>query len=166
MRAFMKKLINQSHSALTGGRCSSRKHLSGYTILETMFGATVMVLAITTSITTMQRAFLALDCARKITLAGQIMQGEFEKMRLEDWSVITGYPSSADVTASAKANFSTSSAIINTFTINRTVSDVHTDMKLITLTTTWKGYDGRVHSRSYSTYYGKNGLYDYFYNSY
>jgi hypothetical protein len=138
----------------------------GFTILETVFGATVMLLAITTSITTMQHAFLALDCARKVTLSGQIMQSEFEKMRLEDWSVIAGYAASTDITASAKASFASSSAIINTFTMTRTVSDVHTDMKLITITTTWKSYDGRQHSRSYSTYYGKNGLYDYFYNSY
>lgn len=40
-----------------------------------MVASTVMALAITTAITTMQQAFLALDSARNITLAGQILQG-------------------------------------------------------------------------------------------
>jgi hypothetical protein len=166
MRNFTAKPTGHAESDPTGANKVPVSSRSGYTILETMFGAMVMVLAITTSITTMQRAFLALECARKVTMAGQIMQGEFEKMRLEDWSVIAGYPASADITATAKASFASSSAITGTFTLRRTVSEVHPDMKLITLATTWKGYDGRTHSREYSTYYGKNGLYDYFYNSY
>jgi hypothetical protein len=126
-----------------------------------------MILAITTSITTMQRAFLALDVARKVTLAGQVMQSEFERLRLEKWDTIIAYPASDDITATTKSAFSGgSSEIFNTFTVKRTIEDVHVDMKLIKLTTTFKSYDGRLHSRSYSTYYGKNGLYDYFYNSY
>ena len=38
-------------------------------------------------------------------------------------------------------------------------------MKKVTLTVTWRSYDGRNITRSYSSYYGQNGLYDYFYNS-
>ena len=53
----------------------------GFTIVEVMMAAIVMAFAITTSITTMQRAFLAIDAARGVTYAGQIMQSELEKMR-------------------------------------------------------------------------------------
>lgn len=131
-----------------------------------MIAATIMALAITTSLTVLQRAFVALDLARKITLAGQVMQSEFERMRLDDWAVIDAYGATTDLTGSIGSAFGASAAITNTFTLARTVSDVRADLKQITLTIGWRTYDGRAFSRSYTTYYGKNGLYDYFYNSY
>ena len=127
--------------------------------------AGVMALAITTAITTMQRAFLALDSARNITLAGQIMQSEFEKMRLKNWATINGYEA-GPTTLTLDSVFTSNSAVGNRFTLKRSVAEVHTDMKEITLTIAWNGYDGHAFSRSYKTYYGKNGLYDFFYNSY
>jgi prepilin-type N-terminal cleavage/methylation domain-containing protein len=145
---------------------TSRRLLRGFTILEVMIAAMVMALVLTTSLTTLQSGFLALDSARKITLAGQIMQSEFEKMRLADWTAINAYPATSDLTPNITAGFGASAAITSTFTLTRTVAEVHTDMKQITLTMTWKGYDGRLFTRSYSTTYGQHGLYDYFYNSY
>ena len=129
--------------------------------------AIVMAFAITTSITTMQRGFLALDTARNISTAGQIMQSEFEKMRLKSWTENTG-PGGRLVTGlvTIDPSYTANPAVGNRFTLNRTVSDVHTDlMKTVTLTISWKSYDGRPLSSSYTTYYGKNGLYDYFYNT-
>ncbi len=137
----------------------------GFTIVEVMVAAGVMALAITSAITTMQSAFLALDSARNITLAGQIMQGELEKMRLKDWATIAAYPSSA-TTVTIDPAFTSNAAIGNRFTLERTVADVNSDMKQVTLTITWRGYDARPYSRFYTTYYGRNGLYDFFYNSY
>jgi Tfp pilus assembly protein PilV len=146
-----------------------RKHgvrnLAAFTILEVVIATAVLALAITTSLTTLQSAFLALDSARKITMAGQIMQTEFEKTRLEDWATVSSFGSSTDLTSTISVP-SSSTPITNTFTLTRTVGEVHAEMKQITLTTTWKTYDGRLVSRSYTTYYGKNGLYDYFYNSF
>ena len=153
-----------------GKRCRG-----GFTIFEVMVAGIVMVFAITTSITTMQRAFLALDSARNTTLAGQILQSEFEKMRLKDWKTVVGgngyagYEYNADDSAVAQPvtlEIDAAYAAIGTrFTLTRTVSDVHTDMKKITLVIVWRGYDGRSVSRSYYIYYGRNGLYDFFYNS-
>jgi hypothetical protein len=115
----------------------------------------------------MQRAFLALDSARNVTLAAQIMQSEFEKMRLKNWDTINAYDVAPTVTTlTIDSSFTSNSAIGNRFTLTRTVSLVHTDMKQVTLSISWRGYDGRTITRSYSTYYGKNGLYDFFYNSY
>lgn len=129
--------------------------------------AGVMALAITTSITTMQQAFLALDKARNVSTAGQIMQCDFEKMRLKSWdeNIATGGRLIAG-TAAIDSSYTSNLAIGNRFTMTRTVSDVHTDvMKKVTLTVSWKGYDGSPLSRSYTTYYSKGGLYDYFYNT-
>ena len=145
----------------------ARRRRRAFTIAEVMIAGTVMALAITTSITTMQSAFLALDAARNITLSGQIMQGEFEKMRLKSWDTIATYQSRTQPeTLTIDSTFTSNAAIGSRFTLTRTITDVNADMKEITLTIAWRGIDARPLSRFYKTYYGRNGLYDYFYNSY
>ena len=155
----VKKLLGRRPDRI-GFRCRR-----AFTIAEVMIAAGVMALAITTSITTMQSAFLALDSARNVTLAGQIMQGEFEKMRLKDWNTIAAYPLSA-TTLTIDSAFTSNAAIGNRFTLKRSVRNLNDDLKEITLTINWSGYNGQSFSRFYKTYYGRNGLYDYFYNSY
>lgn len=145
-------------------RIRCKKNDSGFTILEVMLAAIVMAFAITTSITTMQRGFLTLDTARNTTIAGQIMQSEFEKMRLAPWATIDAYASSTNP-LSVDSSFTSNAYIGTRFSMARTVTLIRTGMKQITLTVTWRNYDGRSISRSYSSYYGQNGLYDYFYNS-
>ena len=142
-----------------------RRIRRGFTIAEVMIAAGVMALAITTSITTMQSAFLALDTARNITLAGQIMQGELERMRLKNWTTIGTYQAMTQPTT-LTIDSTVTNAIGNRFTLTRQITDAATDLKEITLTISWRSFDGRAQSRYYKTYYGRNGLYDYFYNSY
>lgn len=147
---------------------SKRPRWAAFTILEVMLAAAIMAFAITTSITTMQRAFLSLDTARNITIAGQIMQSEFEKMRLRDWSVIGAY-STTQTELTIDSAFTSNSFINTRFKLYRDVTEINmgtgVGMRQITLTCRWRNYDGRTLSRSYTSYYGQNGLYDYFYNS-
>lgn len=149
-----------------------RRRSGGFTIAEVMMAAIVMAFAITTSITTMQRAFLAVDAARGVTYAAQIMQTELEKMRLSPWgngtsgagsgtTGVSAYPTTA-TSVTIDSSFTSTSYIGNRFTLTRTATTVHTGMIKVSLTVSWKGYDGRTLSRSYITYYGQNGLYDYF----
>ena len=51
------------------------------------------------------------------------------------------------------------------FTCTRAITDLKTDMKQITLTATWRGYDGQEHTARLITRYGKSGLNDYFYTT-
>ena len=148
----------------SGRPTTSRKR--GFTIVEVMAAAGVMAFAITTSITVMQRSFLAVDTARNISYASQIMQCELEKMRLRPWATISTYaPSTISVTTdvTVDSSFRSNTYIGNRFTMTRTANRMHADtMMQIQLTITWRSYDGRTISRSYITYYGKDGLYDYF----
>jgi Tfp pilus assembly protein PilV len=158
-------------------RCATRRTGRAFTILEVMMAATVMALALTTSITTMQRGFLSLDTARNITIAGQILQCEVEKMRMVPWGTINAYAASTPNLA-IEENFKNNPAVKARFTLSRTVTDVPTStnvptsvtttpdgMKEMTFTVSWTSYDGRPLSRSYTTYYGQKGLYDYYFNS-
>jgi type II secretory pathway pseudopilin PulG len=138
---------------------------AGFTIFEVGMAAAIMALALVSSITVMQRAFNALDTARAITYATQIMQNEMEKMRLLNWATVSAYPTTATTVTidSAFTNTSIGSRFIG---MTRAVETIHTNtnggMRKITLTVSWKTVDGRTLTRSFVTYYGQNGLYDYF----
>lgn len=128
--------------------------------------AIVMAFAITTSITTMQRAFLALDTSRNLTLAGQIMVSEMERIRMLSWTDVSAFDLSPTVTNVVLD--STFSQMASRFTMTRTVTlpdASNTNIREITLTITWRGYDGRQHTRSYTTHYARFGIHDYIYNT-
>ncbi|MEO7412340.1 MAG: hypothetical protein ABIZ81_03195 [Opitutaceae bacterium] len=148
----------------------------GFTILEVMMAATVMALAIGSSIIVLQFGMRAIDTARCNTLAGQILQSQMEKLRMLNWGQLTQTSSSA---ASA-ATFTPDVAIgtipeLQRFRVagvaNRCSQSIvsapvvlsDTKMVLITLTASWRGLDGQLHTRRYITYYGKDGLSDFFY---
>jgi Tfp pilus assembly protein PilV len=147
-----------------GNMAPGRTLKSGFTIVEVMMAAAVMVLAITTSITTMQRALLSLDTARNLTIGGQIMQSEMEKMRLKDWTTISAYPA-GPTTLTIDTVFTSNPIIGSRFRLSRAVTTPETDMREIRLTITWRSIDGRTISRSYTTHYSRFGLYDYYYNN-
>lgn len=145
---------------------------SGFTIVEVAVAAIVMTLVIATSLTTLGRGFNSLDTARCLSYASQIMQGEMEKMRLTQWgdgtaagngtTGVTAYPTAATNIPITSTFYTTAGDLGSRMTLSRTTSNVHTGMILITTTITWTTFDGRTLSRSYFTYYGKNGLYDFF----
>ncbi len=125
--------------------------------------AMVMAMGISTSVLVIQRGFAMQDTARNITTAGQIMTSQMEQYRMLDWATVTAYPTAATA-VSLDSAFSGSSSVGSRFTMSRTVSTPATDIRQITLTVTWTGYDGRRLSRSMTTYYARYGIHDYIYN--
>ncbi len=141
--------------------------------------AAVMALAISSALLVMSRGFASLDSARCISYASQIMQSELEKMRLTHWgngtaagnatpdpitgltTGVTSYPTTSTA-VTIDSSFTTAGDIGSRMTLTRIATDVHTGMIQVTLTIRWTTFDGRTLSRSYITYYGKNGLYDFF----
>ncbi len=143
-----------------------------FTILEVSLAATVMALGISSSMIAMQTGFKALDVARDTTLASQILQSEIERLRLLSWSntsttaidSITELPETEAV--SLATMFSSSTALAEKFQVSRTVvrDERRPDfVRYITISVTWRSYDGRSHTRSFRSMYAKNGLYDYYY---
>lgn len=128
-------------------------------------GATaIMALAIATSVTTMQRGFTAIDTARSLATVGQILQGEVEKMRMSPWETVNAYsdqktPLTVDPALTAIAS------IGNRFSLSRTATNPQTELKQVVFLVEWRALDGRPLQRSFTTVYGRLGLYDYFYNS-
>ena len=137
--------------------------------MEAALAAFVMAFGIATSIIVMQMGFKALNDARDTTLASQIMQSEIERLRMMPWDLPGGTVDSiqelpASETVDITSTFN--SQIASRFALVRTVAADSTrpsDVKNIELSVTWHSYDNRSHTRSFSTIYSKNGLYDYYY---
>jgi prepilin-type N-terminal cleavage/methylation domain-containing protein len=142
-------------------RSRDRRPPAGFTLVEVMIAAIVLVLGITTAITTLQRGFQALDTARQTTYASQVMQSELERLRLKSWAQLQAVQESGETAVTVAALTGTTGS----FRCTRTIRDLKTDMKEITLVAVWNGYDGRPHTVSYITRYARSGLYDYFYTA-
>lgn len=136
------------------------KGAGGFTLVEVMVASTVLVFGIVTAVTTSQRGLQALDTARNLTAASQIMQSEMECIRLLSWTQLGALQHSGDTTVAVPPT-----AGLARFACTREITDLKTDMKQITLTAVWRGYDGREHTARLITRYGKSGLNDYFYTT-
>lgn len=136
----------------------------GLTTLETMLAATFMAFALTTSITTMQRAFLMLDTARNLTIGGQILQSAVEQTTMLPWENVSQFPATA--TLPIGSAFTDYAKVGNRFTLTRDVKKVRGNDELleITFTLSWRTVSG-PRARSYILRYSRYGCYDFVYNS-
>ncbi|MDI1319174.1 MAG: hypothetical protein PSW75_03130 [bacterium] len=135
----------------------------GVTIAEVAMAAMFMALVLTTSITTLQRAFISLQNARDLNIVSQMLQSEMEKMRLADWGTVNAL-SGSSTQIPLDTTFTTNAFVGNRFTLTRTVADPKTGTRVITLRINWVGADKRPLYRNLSLRYSRNGLYDYFYS--
>lgn len=136
-------------------RARNLRSFRAFTLVEVMVASTVLIFGIVSAITVSQRGLQALDTARNLTTATQLMQNEMERVRLLNWAQLGTLQQSGDTTVTHPDS--------DRFTCTREIADVKTDMKEIRLVASWRGYDGRPHTARLITRYGKNGLNDYFY---
>lgn len=149
------------------------RDVRGFTIMEVTMATFVMAFGIATSIIALQMGFKAIDVARDSTLAAQIIQSEIERLRLLPWSnssttaidSIADFPNGTTETVPLTTMFTSSAALIAKYEVTRTVTTdtTRSDVRYITLQVAWNSYDGRRHTRSFTTMYARNGLYDYYY---
>lgn len=144
-----------------------RSRRAAFTIVEVLVATAVMVFGISSAIIVIQSGFRALDTARNTTLASQIIQSELERVRLLSWTAVAALPSTGSLNfADIFPAGETTDRIARRFTVVRTAADVHGktgEIREIALSVTWRGIDGISHTRTSSTQYAKNGLYDYYY---
>ncbi len=134
------------------------RHRRSFTIVEVMVAAAVLALGITGAITVSQRGLQAVDTARNLTAASQVMQSEMERLRLMSWAQLQALQDSGTTDVPVEVPR-------GRYTCTRRILDLKADMKEITLTASWQGYDGRPHTARLITRYGKTGLNDYFYTA-
>jgi Tfp pilus assembly protein PilV len=131
-----------------------RTSVDGFTLIEVMLAAAVMLAGIVGMMQVVTSASEMLDASRKQTIATRIMHGEIERVRVTDWSQLELLPETEQI--ALNSSFQT---IGQGFRCVRQIATVKSGMKLVTYTVTWTGNTGRAYSRTSSTYIGKNGLY-------
>jgi prepilin-type N-terminal cleavage/methylation domain-containing protein len=139
-------------------KAATSRTARGFTLVEVAMAVIVLALALTTAITAMQRAFLQFDTARNLGVAANILQCEMERQRLLTWAEV----SNAGYVPVIDPSFARNPAIGGRFTLSRAVAVRSPQSVQVTLTVSWRGYDGRNLSRSYTTYYTQGGLHEYF----
>lgn len=153
------------HAGPLGRRDSIRsRRRKGFTILEVAMSTFVMAFGIATAIVAMQSGFRHVDLARGSTLASQILQSEMERIRMMNWSGVSALPASEIFDGATF--FSNSSDVVGKFTVTRTRtadSARPTEVMNLAISVQWQTYDARWHTRSFTSIYTKNGLYDYYY---
>jgi len=125
-----------------------------------------MIFGITSSIMAMQSGFRQVDLARRTTVASQILQSQLEDIRMKNWATIYALPASATKYVDNQGVVTTTVPTNTQYTITTTATDDSTrptEVKSIKIIVTWTSYDGISHTRSFSSIYAKNGLYDYYY---
>lgn len=132
--------------------------VGAFSLVEVMVASMVLVFGIVSAITAMQSGLKALDTARNLATATQLMQTEMERLRLKSWSQLEAVQLSGATTVAPDA---AASSLPAQFACTRRITSPKTDMKEITLVATWNGYDGRAHTARLVTRYGRNGLSDY-----
>lgn len=131
---------------------------AAFSLLEVMIAAFVLATGILSSLLVLQRGLQALDTARHLTAATQIMQSEMERLRLKSWTQLQALQDANDTVVPIDA-----AAPGLPISCSRAITDQKPGMKRIVLTATWQGYDGRPHTARMITNYAQDGLNDYYY---
>jgi type II secretory pathway pseudopilin PulG len=145
-----------------GSSAAQAERSAGFTILEVMLAAVILVVGITSAITTLQTGLRAVDNARNYSTAAQLMQNEMERLRLKSWTQLQSLQESGNTSVAVPASGISSRV---PFACTRQIRDVKPDMKEIALVSNWQSYDGHTHTVQLVTRYSKTGLYDYFYTA-
>lgn len=114
----------------------------GFTIVEVMMASVILVVGFIGMISAITIGSEMLATANRSTIATQIIAHETEKLRLKDWSYISGLGNASAATYDSTASGSTAidTAIAGsgvTFSLSRTVTTITTDLREVTFTVTW-----------------------------
>jgi Tfp pilus assembly protein PilV len=119
---------------------STHRRIEGFTIVEVMMAAVILVVGFMGMITALTLGSEMMATARRQTLANQILTHEIEKLRLSSWSTVSGL-ATASTTVTVDAQFTNAIAACgltsSDLTLTRTAADFTTDLREVTFTLTW-----------------------------
>jgi Tfp pilus assembly protein PilV len=134
-----------------------------FTILEVAIAGTVLLMGLCSCLLALQKGYIAIDTARRSSMAAQLMQSEIERLRMKSWTEIYALKNTGeDITGTVSAMYANSDAAAN-FTVTRSITEPKASMLVIKVTVTWTGMNNISHTRSLQTQYSKNGLHDFYY---
>ena len=136
----------------------SARSQNGFTLVEVMIGMLVLSISIAGVTGLIAQSFFCLENSRKLNHVSQVLQTEIENIRTYSWAEIEAMPFWSE--------FEPSVGTLDLSKLNlvceRYVFDSKANQKKIRLMASWTDLRSITHTRSYETYYTKEGLSDYF----
>jgi type II secretory pathway pseudopilin PulG len=140
---------------------------AAFSLIEVMMAAVIISLVFVSSIAALGRGFQMLETARNNTLASQVLQSEMENLRLLNWAKLMELAPSVPMTQSFAVDSSFAETVGHKFVGERRIESLGEgdtrDMRKITLTVSWTSSNGKANRRTYVTYFGKDGINDFYY---
>lgn len=124
-----------------------------------MTAACVLFLAVAGTLIAVKISMARLDNSRRLDTASQVMQSEFERLRLRNWTQLQAMQDSGatdvqtDLPAAAGIRFT------------RRIVDLRDGLKEISVEATWGAAGERARTARMVTRYARNGLNDYVYTT-
>jgi len=132
----------------------------GFSLVESMMGATVLTLVLAGCFSGLGQALLISENVKSYNFAAQLLQSEMETVRALQWG---------EVNSLGNGSFDPTKYFSNVplrdYSCQRLISNKSSDQKEIRLIVTWMDLKGISHSREYVSYYTKGGLSDYYYRA-
>lgn len=131
--------LRSHRSPANGPAPSNRSGSNGFTLVEVMMASVILVVGLMGMIQGVTIGSEMMATARRQTLASQILEHEIGKLRLADWTTVSGLANASAATyTSDQASLNTAIAASGvTFNLARSVASVTTDLYEVTLTVTW-----------------------------
>ncbi len=139
---------------------------AAFTLVEVMMAFTILIVGLIAGLSTLQSGFKTVDSARCSTLAAQIMQSQIERLRLLNWTDHTAVAGTDVAIPVTDLVPSSASDIAGRCTLTQATQPDATRAGIvdIRLNVAWTGIGTSRQTRSFSTRYAKNGLYDYYFS--
>ncbi|MCZ6672044.1 MAG: hypothetical protein O7C75_03805 [Verrucomicrobia bacterium] len=145
----------------TTSQATSRKRKRGFTAVETVIGAILMTVLISSMLHMLKQGNYLVELARDNTRVTQMLQSEIEDLRTLNWN---------DLKLLAEFDsFTPQGAFVSTYANEyycyRFVNDTVTDQKEVFVVAVWYDSMNRSHLSWFRTLFSKDGLNDYYYRS-
>jgi Tfp pilus assembly protein PilV len=150
-------------------RAGLRRCLQGraaFTLVEVMIAFTILIAGICGGLASLQSGLKTIDSARCSTLSAQIMQSQIERLRLLNWTDLSGQVGTDVAVPVSELVPASASALAGRFTLTQTIQPDLSRAGIvdIRLNVTWTNLGNLTQTRSFVTRYAKNGLYDYYFS--
>lgn len=157
----------------TGAHRSARRGCGrGFTIAEVLIASALLGFVVLGSLAALSRGLALANHARMVTLSSQVLQSAIEDLRLQNYSVISGYAAQSQpvnftprIASELLANNFTATSGMSlsaSFTTLYASSSTQLGLTSVALTVSWS--EGGVgFTRSARTYFSEKGLSDYIY---
>jgi type II secretory pathway pseudopilin PulG len=139
---------------------------AAFTLIEVMMAFTILIAGLCGGLASLQSGFKSIDSARCSTLAAQIMQSQIERLRLLNWTDLSGNIGTNTAIPVIDLVPASATDIAGRFTLTQTIQPDPSRSGIvdIKLNVAWTNLGNIPQTRSFVTRYAKNGLYDYYFS--